>query len=418
MNVLRSLKHRPFALLWTGQTISRLGDSLYHIALAWWVLEETGSAVAMGTVLVFSQIPMLLFLLIGGVVVDRLPRIRVMFISDILGGLVVTFVAVFSWLDLLQVWHIYIASMIFGFLTAFFFPAYQAVIPQITPPELLTSANSLNGLSQRVSGIVGPALGAALVALGGTSVTFGLNAISFFVSAAFIFPLLRSNLDKAQSEENVSETTGKQKHVKEAIRQGFADLREGFKFVITVPWIWITILVFGFVNITEAGPRAVALPFLIKDDLGANVELLGIFGSAASLGFVIGMIWLGQYVRLRRRGLLGYLSVVVSGATLLPFAFKLPVPILIASVFIGGLAMSVFSLVWTHTLQEMVPGKLLGRVYSIDALGSFVLLPIGFGLSGWATDAFGAPTVFLVGGLGTILLILLGLTHPAIRNLD
>ena len=80
MNVLRSLKHRPFALLWSGQTISRLGDSLYRIALAWWVLEKTGSAVAMGTVLVLSQIPLLIFVLIGGVVVDRFPRIRIMFI--------------------------------------------------------------------------------------------------------------------------------------------------------------------------------------------------------------------------------------------------------------------------------------------------------------------------------------------------
>jgi len=142
MNVLRSLKHRPFALLWTGQTTSRLGDSLYRIALAWWVLEKTGSAVAMGTVLIFSQIPLLLFLLIGGVVVDRLPRIRIMFVSDVLSGLVIAFVAVFAWFDLLQIWHIYIASMIFGFVEAFFFPAYQAVIPQITPPELLISANS------------------------------------------------------------------------------------------------------------------------------------------------------------------------------------------------------------------------------------------------------------------------------------
>lgn len=426
MNVLRSLKHHPFALLWSGQTISRLGDSLYRIALAWWVLEKTGSATAMGTVLVFSQIPMLVFLLIGGVVVDRLPRLRVMFVSDILSGLVITFVTVFSWLDLLQVWHIYIASMIFGFVEAFFFPAYQAVIPQITPSEMLTSANSLNGLSQRITGIVGPALGAALVAAGGTSITFGLDALSFFVSAIFVFPILRLNPDKVQGEEKTSETAGIQKpalsgaegSMKEALQQGFLDLREGFKFVITVPWIWITILVFGFVNIMEAGPRAVALPFLIKQDLGADVELLGILGSAASLGFVMGMLWLGQYVRLRRRGLLGYLSVVVSGAVLLPFAFKLPVPILVASMFIGGISMSVFSLVWTHTLQEMVPAKLLGRVYSIDALGSFVLLPIGFSLSGWATDAFGATNVFLVGGLGTIVLILLGLTHPAIRNLD
>lgn len=418
MNVLRSLRHRPFALLWTGQTTSRLGDSLYRIALAWWVLEKTGSATAMGTVLVFSQIPMLIFLLVGGVVVDRLPRLRVMFVSDILSGLVITTVAVFSWLDLLQIWHIYIASMIFGFVEAFFFPAYQAVVPQITPPDLLTSANSLNGLSQRVTGIVGPAFGAALVAAGGTSITFGLDALSFFISALCVLPVLRSNFDKTQKRMEAAETANNTKSAKDAFQQGFRDLREGFKFVITVPWIWITILIFGFVNITEASPRAVAMPFFIKQDLGADVKLLGIFGSAASLGFVVGMIWLGQYVRLHRRGLLGYLSVVVTGAALLPFAFKLPVPILTASMFISGLSTSVFALIWTHTLQEMVPGELLGRVYSIDALGSFVLMPIGFSLAGWATDLVGAPTVFLVGGLGTMILASLGLLHPAIRKLD
>ena len=418
MNVLRSLKHRPFALLWTGQTTSRLGDSLYRIALSWWVLEKTGSAVAMGTVLVFSQVPMLIFLLIGGVVVDRLPRIRIMFSSDVLSGLVISFVAVFAWLDLLQIWHIYIASMIFGFVEAFFFPAYQAVIPEITPSELLNSANSLNGLSQRVTGIVGPALGAALVAASGTSLAFGLDALSFFISAFCVLPMLRSDLDKVQRQEIASAMETGQRSMKAALQQGFKDLREGFKLVLTIPWIWITILLFGFVNIMEAGPRAVAMPFLIKEDLGADVKLLGILGSAASLGFVVGMVWLGQYARLRRRGILGYLSVVGAGAALLPFAFKFPTPILIASMFMSGISTSVFALIWTHTLQEMVPGDTLGRVYSIDALGSFVLLPIGFSLSGWATDRFGAPTVFLIGGLGTMTLALLGLLHPAIRNLD
>lgn len=372
----------------------------------------------MGTVLVFSHIPLLLFLLIGGVVVDRLPRIRIMFVSDLLSGLVIAFVAVFSWLELLQIWHIYIASMLFGFVEAFFFPAYQAVIPQITPSELLISANSLSGLSQRVTGIVGPALGAALVAGGGTSLTFGLDALSFFISALFVLPLLRSNLDKVQRQENESETVAPQGSGRDMLKQGLTDLRDGFRLVMTMPWVWITILLFGFVNIMEAGPRAVAMPFLIKEDLGADVELLGLFGSAASLGFVAGMIWLGQYVRLHRRGLLAYLSVIITGVALLPFAFKLPVPILVVSMFISGLSTSVFALIWTHTLQEMVPGALLGRVYSIDALGSFVLLPIGFALAGWATDLFGAPAVFLIGGLGTMALASLGLLHPAIRNLD
>ncbi len=418
MNVLRSLQHRPFALLWTGQTISRLGDSLYRIALSWWVLEKTGSAVAMGTVLIFSQIPLLVFLLIGGVVVDRLPRIRIMFSSDLLSGLVITFVAVFAWLNLLQIWHIYLASMIFGFVEAFFFPAYQAVIPQITPSESLTSANSLNGLSMRVTGIVGPTLGAALVAAGGTALTFGLDALSFFISAFCVLPILRANLDSVQRQKEAVEPVTGRRSAPEALREGFADLLAGIKLVTHSPWIWITILLFGFINILDAGPRAVAMPFFIKNDLGRGVEVLGWLGSAASLGFVLGMIWLGQYVRLHRRGLLAYLSVIVTGLVLFPFAFKWPVPILLVAMFIGGSATSIFSLIWTHTLQEMVPGDMLGRVSSIDALGSFVLLPIGFALAGWGTDRLGAPTVFLIGGIGIILLVLLALFHPAIRNLD
>jgi len=418
MNVLRSLKHRPFALLWTGQTTSRLGDSLYRIALAWWVLEKTGSAVAMGTVLIFSQIPLLLFLLIGGVVVDRLPRVRVMFVSDILSGSVITFVAVFSWLDLLQIWHIYITSLIFGFVEAFFFPAYQAIIPQITPPDILTSANSLNGLSQRVTGIVGPALGAALVATGGTSLTFGLNALSFFISALFVFPMLKMNVEKNRRNENESEITNKPKTFKGMVKQGTADLREGWDAIISVPWIWITIVIFGFLNIMEASPRAVAMPFFIKNDLGADVGLLGIFGSSFSIGYVLGMLWLGQYKRLRWRGPVGYISITVNGVMLLLFGLKFPIPILIGSMFVYGVCMSMFSLIWTNTLQEMVPHELLGRVCSIDALGSWVLLPVGFAIAGWATDLVGAPTVFLVGGFATIALTLIGLSHPAIRNLD
>ena len=418
MNVLRSLKHRPFALLWTGQTVSRLGDNLYRIALAWWVLEKTGSATAMGTVLVLSQIPMLLFLLVGGVVVDRFPRVRIMFISDVLSGTVITFIAVFSWLELLEVWHIYLASIIFGLVEAFFFPAYQAVVPQITPSELWTSAISLNGFSQRVTGIVGPALGATLVAAGGTSMTFGLDALSFFISALCVLPILRGKFEQIGVQETTPENTLKRTTVKEALHQGIGDLRGGWNTIIKVPWIWIGILIFGFINMTEASPRAVALPFLIKDNLGADVELLGILGSASSLGFVLCTLWLGQYTRLHRRGLLGYFSVIMNGVVILLFGWTLPIPILIGGMFTLGMCHATFTLIWNHTLQEMVPTEMLGRVYSLDAFGSFVLLPVGFGITGWATDLIGAPTVFLIGGFATIALAVSGLFHPAIRNLD
>ena len=418
MNVLRSLQHRPFALLWTGQTVSRLGDSLHRIALAWWVLEKTGSATAMGTVLVLTQIPLLIFLLIGGIVVDRFPRLRIMFLSDVLSGTVVVFIAVFSWLNLLQIWHIYIASLIFGFVEAFFFPAYQAVIPQIVPPDMLTSANSLNGLSGRLTGIIGPILGAGLVAAGGTPLAFSLDALSFFVSALCVFPILRAGLYESQKKENDSETMGRPKSVKDTVKQGLADLREGWDAVVTVPWLWITIIIFGFLNIMEGSPRAVAMPFLIKDDLGADVSLLGIFGSALSIGFVLSALWLGQYKRLHRRGLLGYGAVMIQGFLLLLFGLKFPIPVLIGAMFIYGFCFNIFSLVWTSTMQEMVPHDKLGRVWAFDSLGSWVLLPIGFALAGWGTDLLGAPTVFIIGGLGTILMTLIGLSHPAVRNLD
>ena len=415
---MRSLTHRPFALLWTGQTASRLGDSLHRIALAWWVLEKTGSATAMGTVLVLSQIPLLIFLLIGGIVVDRFPRLRILFWSDVLSGIVVTFIAIFSWLNLLQIWHIYIASLIFGFLEAFFFPAYQSVVPQITPPDLLTSANSLNGLSGRVTGIVGPMLGASLVAAGGTPLAFALNAISFLVSTLCILPIVRSGQFEAPVRENRSDSASQPTSFRKAVKQGIADLHEGWLAVVNAPWIWITILIFGILNIMEGSPRAVAMPFLIKDDLGADVAVMGFFGSAFSLGYVLSALWLGQYKRLRHRGPLGYISVLINGCLLLVFGLKFPIPVLIAAMFVYGICFNVFALVWTNTLQEMVPNEKLGRVYAFDSLGSWVLLPIGFALAGWATDLVGAPTVFLIGGCGTIFMILLGLCHPAVRNLD
>ncbi len=141
MTLLSSLRNRPFALIWSGQTVSRLGDNLYRIALSWWVLEKTGSAAIMGMVLVFSFTPMILFSLVGGVAVDRFSRLKVMVTSDLLRGLVVMVVASLAFSRILEVWHIYTASVIFGLVDAFFQPAFVAVLPEIAQPEILPSAN-------------------------------------------------------------------------------------------------------------------------------------------------------------------------------------------------------------------------------------------------------------------------------------
>ena len=402
ITLLKSLHHRPFALLWSGQTISRLGDSLYSVALAWWVLEKTGSATAMGNVLIFSFAPTLIFLLLGGVVVDRFPRLRVMLLSDLLRGLVVTAVALLAFGGALAIWHIYVASVLFGLVRAFFEPAYVATVPEITPGEALTSANSLTNLSRELTGIAGPALGAAIVGLGGTAAAFGLDALSFFVSAACIVGL--PPLPPARAAEQEANI--------------LSDLRAGLGAVFAQPWLWITIAIFALVNVTASGPRGVALPFLVRESLHADVGTLGLLLSFASAGLMLGSVWLGRKTRLRRRGLVAYGASLVGGLAILAIGLPIGVAGVAAALLCHGFTMALFSLIWTNTLQEMVPRELMGRVVSVDMLGSFVLLPIGFGVAGWATDLAGAQAVFLIGGALTTALIGMGLLHPAIRHLD
>jgi MFS family permease len=401
MTLFRSLANRSFAFLWTGQTISRLGDSLYRIALVWWVLEKTGSATMMGTVLIFSFAPMLIFLLIGGVAVDRSPRGRVMFASDVLRGGCVALVALLAFAQLLEIWHVYVASMMFGFVDAFFQPAYTAIVPEIVPDEGLPSANSLTNLSGRVTGIVGPALGATIVALGGTSVAFVLDALSFLISAMCLIPLVGSSASSSQSQSSV-----------------LRELREGVTTVFGLPWLWLTIAIFALANITLDGPIAVALPFLVKDVLHADVGALGLLYSMSSFGAIVGAIWLGRFARIRRRGLMTYGAGIVSGLAIAVCGFPISIIGVALAMFVEGACVATFGMIWMNTLQELVPRDRLGRVSSIDLLGSYVLLPIGYGLTGWGTDQIGAAMMFALGGAMGAGLIALGLLHPQVRGLD
>ena len=404
MTLFRALRLRPFALLWTGQSLSRLGDFIYEIALAWWVLQKTGSAQTMSLVLIFAITPSVLFSLVGGVVVDRVSRIGLMLASDAARAVVALGVAGLGLAGRLEVWHIFVASLVFGFVDAFFQPAYAALVPQIVPEEDLPSANSLTSLSLNLGRVAGPAVGAALVAVVGPPAAFLLNALSFIVSTLLLTPLLRAGLPAPASPPGPAPP--------------WRDLHQGFATVFAAPWLWITILVFSLTNVTLAGPYSIAMPFLVKDSMKADVGTLGLLYSVFPLGYIIGGVWLGRYARIRRRGLVMYGTTALAALMLGLFGLLPPLWVLLAAALINGVALEAGHLVWTNSLQSMVPNAQLGRVVSIDSLGSFGLLPVGLALAGWATQRFGPPAVFVVGGLFTAVVALAALAHPAIRNLD
>ncbi len=276
-------------------------------------------------------------------------------------------------------------------------------MPEVVPAEDLPSANSLTSLSGQLSGIAGPALGAAVVARGGTALGLGLDGLSFFASVCCLLPLLRLARLPQQQEASPGIWT---------------DLREGLATVAASPWLWITIAVAGISNVAYAGPMEVALPFLIKDHFHADVAVLGLFYSASSVGSVLAALWLGRMSRLRRRGPLVYVPWMAIGILVLVIGLPIPVQAILVASFLIGACNTVVGLVWVNTLQELVPQHLLGRVTSVDYLGSYILLPLGFAVGGWAARLLGPAPVFVIGGALQTVLVALGFLHPEIRALD
>lgn len=403
MAVFRAFSDRSFVLLWCGQTISRLGDNLYMVALAWWVLQKTHSAAVMGTALICFQIPMILCLLFGGAIVDRLPRARLMLSSDLLCAAVVGLVAFLAWQQWLGLWQIFVMSALFGIVQAFFYPAYTALIPDLMPAELLPSANSLRSISLDVAQFIGPVIGAGIIALGGISLAFALDGLSFVISALCLVALLQAPVLRtlAEKEANV-----------------LHDVRAGISTVLHSPWLWITLVVASVSTIFLMGPYEAALPLLVKQRFREQIGFYALLISLSAFGSIAAAFCLGHFKRLRRRGPFTYGAWLLASLMLLFVGLPIGSAGVSVAMFTQGAALTALGLSWMNTLQEFVPADLLGRVASIDLLVSSGLLPIDYGLAGIAADQFGASPVFILGGAISAGVIALGLLHPAIRKVD
>lgn len=405
-STFRALRHKNFALLLFGQSLSRIGDFLFQIAMAWWVLEKTGSATAMGTVLFFSILPTVIFSLIGGVFVDRMPRGVLLFLSDVSRCVIMLGGTWLAFTDQLEIKGIYIIVILFGFADAFFLPAYSALIQQIVPEEDLPSANSINSLSMQFGRVAGPAIGGLVAGFGGTTFSFGLNSASFWIGALTVIPLLTLPAPARQEEESFS------------LKNFFTDLRGGFETIFASPILWITILVFSLTNITLAGPYSIAMPFLVKERLGGDQKMLGFLYAIFPIGYALASLFMGAFPKIRHRGLIFYIASILAGLALGMFGVSVPIYVLAICALLNGASLEIVNLVWTNLLQEMVPQEKMGRVSSVDMLGSFVLLPVGFAITGRLVDGIGVTAVFISCGLITAIVCALPLLHPAIRNLD
>lgn len=431
--LMRALRSEPFTLLWVGQTISALGDGAYNIALAWEVLLLTGSGTDMGFVLFVGSIPRLLFLLLGGVTADRFPRRLIMLWSDAGRAVTVCIIAALGWLHLLQYWHLLVLTIVFGFIDSFFMPAYRAILPQLVEKDDLPSANALNGVSKQAALLIGPMLGASLVTLLAPAGALAFDSLTFLVSVILLLVLLRSrrplddgNFFPVLAEEVMApepvELIKARIPVRKIVGRTMSEMYEGVRYVLKWRWLWISILVASFANVGIVGSLDVALPKLIHDSYKSGIWLFGELGAVNTFGSVVGTFLFGQIANLRRRGLVAYLAVSCCSTGLILFGIPLPYPMRIATANIAGIligfGLGSYGVLWATLFQKLVPGNMLGRVSSIDELGSFVFTPIGYAVGGILTDYVGPGQVFILSGIVLFILIFLALCMRDIRQLE
>jgi MFS family permease len=420
-----AFKRQRYLLLWLGQIASHLGTHIYEIALAWFVLQKTGSAAAMGGVLIASFVPTGMLVLVGGVFADRLPRIPIMLVSDC-GRFVL--MLVMTWLALngaLTIWLVLVISALVGVLDAFFWPAYKSIFPELVQTSELASANSAEVIGSQGVHILAPAIGAGLIAIGGIPVAFALNGVSFLLSAVSLVAMLAVPAELASAARVAvgpaisSELAVESELPKARVRSGgfWRELREGIATARALPWILLTIALTGLANLAAEGALTVALPYYVQHTLAGSPLLYGGLLVAAAVGGVPAALWFGSRA-VRRRGLLLYSAfalsmLAVSLVGLVPWA-----PVMLAAMFIEGLFLTIFDLSWSTSLQQYIPVEKLGRVSSIDQLGSYIVYPLSYGLTGLLVDRFGASQDLLWGGVFAAVVVSLGLLSRSVRKLD
>jgi len=408
-------------MIWIGQAISNLGDGIFNIALAWQVLVMTHSATAMGLVLIASMVPRLAFALIGGVAADRLPRRMIILWSDGGRGIIVLLISILGFLGYLQFWHLIIEALIFGVIDGFFNPAIMAITPDLVGTEDLASANALNSVSSNLAQLLGPMLGAGLIALFNPMGAFAVNAMSFFISVAFLLSVSIPERHVAPSTDDEGKL-GEQAVKLSGFKSVVTDIQEGLVYVRSSRWVWVTILNAAINNIGFMAALAVAMPKLVADVYGQGSGLLGLISATEAIGSLLALLLIGQATHLKKRGLLAYLS--LSLACIGMIIFGLPFP-RAAALFIApmasllvGFGLAYMNTIWFTILHETIPNDKLGRVLSLDVFATFATIPLGEVLGGIMADRIGPSMVFLIFGTFNFVNVLTPLLLREIRELE
>jgi DHA3 family tetracycline resistance protein-like MFS transporter len=382
MSLPRALRHRDYALLWSGQTVSVVGDGVYTIAIALEALRISDHASALAYVEAARVAPNALLLLFTGALTDRLPRRLLVLGANIARGAAVAALTVLVLAHALNLAELALLSAVVGAGDAFFYPAYRAIMPELLPADLLTQGNAFNSASQTVgASFLGPALGGLLVAVGGTSAAFAVDTATFVVSALCLIPMA---------------------HVPAPARSGrsvVADARLGFRWTMRQRWLWYGIIAAGLANFAGFSPTAVTMPLLVRDVLHQGPAAYGATFAAAGAGGLAAAAVAGRLGSPRRRMSMIFAAWAAAAVALAGIGLAPDVVVVAVCGAVTYFGLTYGNLLWGALMQIAVPPEMLGRASSVDWLFSISLSPLGVLFAGVLASSIGVRETLLVGAV-------------------
>jgi MFS family permease len=369
-----------YRLFWVSTTIFVLGASAFPIALAVTIIDQGGSATALGLILGSRILASVIGAPFAGVWTDRLPRKQVMIASDLARAAIV------------------FSMVLMGVGDAFGAAAAGAIMPSLVPDEKLPAANVARNIVVRTSTIIGPGIGGVSVYLIGGRLTFLFTAFAFALGTYF----LNQIKEEIKSEPKERETF-------------LTEMREGLRTVIEIPWIGAMIFMVSFQLMVVLAAEVVLLPIITKREFESNTPF-ALSAAAFSLGSIISAI-ICVKVKVKHEGHVSILVWMLVIIAPLALAFPISGTFIVIAYLIAGLSVGPWEAWWSTAIQREVPPHLQGRVFSIDHMGSTALMPLGMALVGPAANFFGERNLLIGASIFHILMGLSIMRVPGVRDM-
>ncbi|MFO7679276.1 MAG: MFS transporter, partial [Chloroflexota bacterium] len=402
---------KSFLVLWVGQAFSLFGSQLVQFALIWWLTQETGSATVLAMASLVGLLPQVLLGPFVGVLVDRWNRRVVMLAADGVVALATVVLALLFWLGLGQIWHVFVVLFVRALAGSFHWPAMQASVVLMVPEEHLTRVQGLNQMMHGALNIVSAPVGALLLAVLPLQGILAIDVVTAVIAMTILFLIYVPQPENFRTQSAQS--------LREFGREFRQDLRAGLHYVWSWPALMIIMGMAMVINLL-LNPAFALLPLLVTGHFGGDVLQLGFLESMFGLGLVFGGILLGVWGGFKRKIVTTLLGLIGMGMAALVVGFTPPTMFYVAvlGAFVIGYMNSFVNGPLFAILQTVVAPEMQGRVFTLIGSLSGLMSPVGLIIAGPVADAFGVQAWFVVGGMATMLMGIVGFFIPMVMNVE